>query len=1001
MSLATALGLVAVAVGASAMALASYGPAWLAAWTGPLPLGAGAALVLAGLAVVLRAHGRARRLALALAASTALLAALALGLPRARGGAQLMDAGIAASLLLAAAGLALFDGRGRRAGRLLAGASAALPATYLLRVLYAAEGVGRFADAVPGPWIALGATLVGFGGLAARADSLVARAAAGRTLGALHLRRVIPAVFGIPAVLGLVMSGWTRWDTVDEPTAFALFALACICALAAASARHAARLDQLARERARLEGLFRRTFENAAVGIAHLDLEGRWLRVNDRLCEIIEQSRDELRYTTLHALLVPEDREVTLAACESLAAGAIDSHRGECRFVTKQGHPHWVELVVSIEREPDGRVEHLVAVVQDVSERKRTEAELELVRRALDGSSDGVVIASTRRPEGEIVFVNPAFERITGLSAVQALGRGWDLLADPAEQGALKERFRRMRRDEGLALLLRGRRPNGEEYCGEIRLAPVADRATGAVTHHVGVLEDVTERMAASSERERLLAQAVSAREEAERAGRAKDEFLALVSHELRSPLGVLASWLPMLRAEAPAELRQRAVTVLHRNVALLTRLIGDLLDASRIASGKLEIERGSVELVRLVRSAVTALQPTAGDRSVELEFSCSAADDVHVDGDAERLDQVVQNLVDNALKFTPAGGRVDVDVALCGEHVELCVRDTGEGIAPEVLPTIFSQFRQGRGGPRGAGRGLGLGLAIVRHLVELHGGTAEAESQGSGRGTCVRIRLPIASAPSVRAPDRAVGEPATLEGVCVLLLEPDRPAAEALAVALEAAEADVAWVRTAADALAQGDALEPDAVVAAFDAEPEEAAELVAGLRASERAGRHVAAIALSTDSTPEARRRAHEAGFEGFVPRPFEPAKLVAAIRRLVRKDELKVLVVDDDRDGADSLGILLERRGFAVRCAYGMAEALVAATRFEPQAAVLDVALGDGDGAQLARMLRVRHPGVRLVALTGSERGDLGSDVAAFDGVVQKPASLAHLVDLLRGR
>jgi DNA-binding response OmpR family regulator len=245
------------------------------------------------------------------------------------------------------------------------------------------------------------------------------------------------------------------------------------------------------------------------------------------------------------------------------------------------------------------------------------------------------------------------------------------------------------------------------------------------------------------------------------------------------------------------------------------------------------------------------------------------------------------------------------------------------------------------------------------------------------------------------------VGEPATLEGLCVLLLEPDRPAAEALAVALEAAEADVAWVRTAADALAQGDALEPDAVVAAFDAEPEEAAELVAGLRASERAGRHVAAIALSTDSTPDARRRAHEAGFEGFVPRPFEPAKLVAAIRTLVRKDELKVLVVDDDRDGADSLGILLERRGFAVRCAYGMAEALVAATRFEPQAAVLDVALGDGDGAQLARMLRVRHPGVRLVALTGSERGDLGSDVAAFDGVVQKPASLAHLVDLLRGR
>jgi PAS domain S-box-containing protein len=696
----------------------------------------------------------------------------------------------------------------------------------------------------------------------------------------------------------------------------------------------------------------------------------------------------------------PDEQATARAVHEALAGGRIDSHRGERRFRTKQGLDVWVELVVSAERDGAGRVQHLVAVAQDVSERKRTEAELGLVRRALEGSSDGVLIVSTRRREGEIVFVNPAFERITGYGAEEAVGRGWDLLGEAAaDQPSADELCARTRRHEALSLLLRGRRKDGERYWSELRLAPVADARTGEVEHLVGVLDDVTERLGAVAERERLLGEAVSAREEAERAGRAKDEFLAFVSHELRSPLGVVASWLPMLRADARPELRERAAGAIERNVALLSRLIGDLLDASRIASGKLEIERSPFELVELVRTAVGALEPSARERGVALHFGAEP-EEIVVVGDAERIEQVVHNLVDNAIKFTPEGGRIDVAVRQRGERVELEVRDTGEGIAPELLPTVFSRFRQGAGGPRGTGRGLGLGLAIVQHLAELHGGSAEAESAGPGCGTRVRVELPAALGLHGTARRRAGAADASLDGLCVLLLEPDRPAAEALALALEAAEAEVAWVRSAAEALVQGDALVPDVVVAAFDTLPEDAAELLAGLRAPGRCPRPPVAVALSTERTPDARRRAREAGFDAWLTRPFDPVRLIEAIRSLWRKEPPHLLVVDDDRDAADALALLLERSGFEVHRAYGAREAFELARRLRPRAVVTDLRLGGGgDGAALARALRAHDTSVRLIAATGSGRDDLGADAALFDALLQKPVALQQLLELLR--
>src|SRR5690606_7946555 len=362
------------------------------------------------------------------------------------------------------------------------------------------------------------------------------------------------------------------------------------------------------------------------------------------------------------------------------------------------------------------------------------------------------------------------------------------------------------------------------------------------------------------------------------RAERARDEFLALVSHELRSPLHVLGGWLAVLRNENAPEVRARALAIAERSAALLARLIGDLLDASRIASGKLEIEREVLDLQQLVRTVVSAFEPLAASRGVALALELPD-ETPFVAGDADRIEQVVRNLVENALKFTGAGGRVTVRVARSDGWARIEVADTGQGIAPELLPRIFERLTQGEGGPRGAGRGLGLGLSISRHLVELHGGHIEAHSDGAGRGARFVVALPETAMPRRLAPRLVpVEEGDALDGVRVLLVKPDRSAAEAVALALEAADASVAWARSGEEALAEAHTQRPRVVVGDLDAAPAAWPRWLAELRAATPGP--LAAIALSAgDVTPE-RRRARAAGFDAFVHRPADPRRLVATI-------------------------------------------------------------------------------------------------------------------------
>jgi len=268
------------------------------------------------------------------------------------------------------------------------------------------------------------------------------------------------------------------------------------------------------------------------------------------------------------------------------------------------------------------------------------------------------------------------------------------------------------------------------------------------------VLAAAVERARGEEERSRLLRDEREARREAEHASRAKDEFLATVSHELRTPLGVILGWAKLLREGGADEQTQaRALEMIERNAKLQKRLVEDLIDVSRIVSGKLRVDPRLIELAPVVKDAVAAVALSARAKGIRVH-AAYGREAGRVLGDPERLQQVVWNLLSNAVKFTPEGGRVEVRVGRVGASAHVTVSDTGQGISADLLPYVFERFRQGKGAGDRRHEGLGLGLSIVRHLVEAHGGTVEAESPGAGRGATFRVNLPLAPvghrAPSV-----------------------------------------------------------------------------------------------------------------------------------------------------------------------------------------------------------------------------------------------------------
>ena len=403
------------------------------------------------------------------------------------------------------------------------------------------------------------------------------------------------------------------------------------------------------------------------------------------------------------------------------------------------------------------------------------------------------------------------------------------------------------------------------------------------------------ERKRAEKERERLLANEHQARKEAEAASRVKDEFLAVVSHELRTPLNAILGWAHMLmRGSLDEKNSARGLETIARNAKAQNQLISDLLDVSRIISGQLRCEMAAVDLIPLINAAVDTVRPAADAKGVQLSLMLEPAAGM-VSGDAARLQQIVSNLLTNAVKFTPQAGQVDVHLKREDTSVVITISDTGEGISPEFLPYIFDRFRQAEGTSSRQHGGLGLGLAIVRHLVELHRGTVSAASEGVGKGATFKTAFPCIAVSrngsDLENPygvsDSLDNQSLMLQGVHVLVVDDEPDARELLTIALTQSKADVRAVSTAREALQVLDQWRADVLISDIGMPGEDGYELIRKVRALE--GAHsgtVPAVALTGYASDEDAARARIAGFQLHIPKPVSPNDLVAAVASLAKR-------------------------------------------------------------------------------------------------------------------
>jgi signal transduction histidine kinase/DNA-binding response OmpR family regulator len=434
-------------------------------------------------------------------------------------------------------------------------------------------------------------------------------------------------------------------------------------------------------------------------------------------------------------------------------------------------------------------------------------------------------------------------------------------------------------------------------YDWQIHRVPLPDGTSGVVCYFTNITEHVRARQALAESEGRtrqLLESERAARAEAERAGRMKDEFLATLSHELRTPLNAILGWTHLLRKKPPAGGDiQQGLTVIERNARVQTQLIADLLDMSRIISGKMRLDVQRVELPVVIEAALEAVRPAAEAREVRLQSVLEPiSEPVH--GDPARLQQIVWNLLSNAVKFTPKGGRVQVVLARVNSHVEITVSDTGKGIKPEFLPHVFERFRQADSSAAREHGGLGLGLSIVKQLVELHGGSVHAVSMGEGEGATFSIHLPLAivhkaEQEALKVHPRAITLASTesdqpdLSGVRVLVVDDEPDAREIVKRVLEDCNAIVRVASSAQEGLMLVDAEQIDVLLSDIGMPGEDGYAFIRTLR---RQGNRVPAAALTAFARSEDRTRALRAGYRGHLSKPVEPSELLATVAALAQQ-------------------------------------------------------------------------------------------------------------------
>jgi PAS domain S-box-containing protein len=654
-------------------------------------------------------------------------------------------------------------------------------------------------------------------------------------------------------------------------------------------------------ERKRAEDSLRES-ENRFHSMADSSPTMIWLSGPDKLCTYFNKPWLDFTGRTMEqelgdgwaASIHPDD----LDRCLETYATAFDAREEfemEYRLRRRDGEYRWtLDRGVPLFT-PAGGFKGYIGSCIDVHDRKQIEEQikyqLDLTRTITDNSRSCLWMMDA---EGRATFANPATERVTGFKPEELIG-------------------------EVLHYKVHHTRPDGapfpKEECPLDRALPLQESVVGyedTFVHKDGhfypvrcngrpifkggkpvgtviEVQDITEE-------KRLLEAERRAREQAEVANRLKDEFLATVSHELRTPLNAILGWTVMLRSgKLKPDKAAEALETIERSARAQNRLVEDLLDVSRIVTGRLQLKFQPVALAKVVEAAVAAARPAAEAKSIALQVVFDSLP-CEVTGDADRLQQVIWNLISNAVKFTPRGGRVQAQLERAGSHVEIKVSDTGEGIAPEFLPHVFDRFRQADGSIQRRHGGLGLGLAIVRHLVELHGGEVSVESPGPGQGATFTVILPLAAAQAadlgmrdeeestVRNLQSAISEAAPrLGGVKVLVVDDEADARALLMEILAGRGAEVRVASGMAEALSLLNEWRPDVLISDIGMPNGSGYDLIREVRRRDALGTRLPAVALTAYARPEDRVQALSAGFHMHVPKPIEPKELLAVIASL----------------------------------------------------------------------------------------------------------------------
>lgn len=638
----------------------------------------------------------------------------------------------------------------------------------------------------------------------------------------------------------------------------------------------------------RVDDLYRRAIENDVrdYAIFLTDTESRVINWNRGAERILGYKEDEVLGESAFILFTPEDRAAKIPELEVATAMASGRAEDERWHIRRDKSRFWASGILTSVHDERGVLVGFIKVMRDMTARRRLEEERD---RFFTLSMDLLCIVHL---DGYFVRTNPTFEKVLGYSEDELRNRAVFELLHPDDREAAVTEYERLRSGAPTkSLENRFRCKNGGYKWVAWSYYPVPEEWIG-----YGVGRDI-------SDVRRMTEALKSHAADLEQANKVKDEFLAILSHELRTPLTSILGWSRLLRSGKLEKVDyDRAIEIVERNAEAQSKLIEDLLDVSRIISGKLRIEFQPIELSGIVKEGVDEFRPAAEAKGISLttEMDGTAGP---ILGDSTRLKQIVANLLSNAIKFTNEGGRIEISLERIDGHARLRVQDNGVGIEPAVLPHIFERFKQADSSNVRMHSGLGLGLAIVHHLVREHSGTVKAESDGQGKGATFTVDFPLVqseraidkvrrvdlfstAAPQLwKNPANVSGRPA-LEGITVLLVEDEADTRDLVTTMLQKFGARVVAVSSAKDALASIQHEVPSVLLSDIGMSGENGYELIRQVRAlAPEQGGNVPAVALTAYAAPSDRRRALLAGFHVHLSKPVEPDELLAVIASLGR--------------------------------------------------------------------------------------------------------------------